>query len=262
MISRLKADDQIVKIAFETLSEGDQEVVSDWTLRECDRIWRLGTARIGPRESREGAKAKELAKALDGAYVRTVFSIDQTSSAEQSKSGPTLGLFGPWGSKLKEIVLPLPSPLSAEVTRDAKLVVMGRLNFRYAACPFCGGTGLAKCPNCSHGLVYHTERKSVALPGGQRIVQNVQVSTACRQCNGSGRFGKCQQHELQAWEPFGKQKLPQGSYFTFTDSNGARRVCVVLDEPRSQICASGNVTTLRRAEGKIDIQSTPAEKRP
>ena len=139
---------------------------------------------------------------------------------------------------------------------------MGRLNVKYAVCPLCAGTGLAKCPRCSHGLIYHTERKSVVLPGNQHIVQDVKVSERCWQCNGTGRFGKCRQHELQAWEPFGKQKLPQGSFFTFTDSDGARRVCVALDEPRFQIRNSGNVITVRRAEGKIDVQSTPAAKSP
>jgi hypothetical protein len=82
------------------------------------------------------------------------------------------------------------------------------------------------------------------------------------QCKGTGRFGKCQQHELQAWEPFGTRKLPQGSFFTFTDSDGARRICIALDEPRFQIYNSGSVITLRRAEGRIDVQTTTAAKSP
>ena len=262
VVLKKKADDQDLTVAFDNLSDGDQEVVSDWTLRQADRIWGLGTAKIGPRESREAVRAKELARALDGACLRTVFSIDRTSSTESGKSGAKLELSGSWDSKLKKIVLPLPQAISAQISRDAKLAVMGRLNIKYTACLFCGGTGLAKCPKCSHGLVYHLESKPIVLPNGQRGTQNVRVSETCRQCNGTGRLGKCQHHELQAWEPFGTQKLPQSSFFTFTDSGGARRVCVALDEPRFQIYASGNVITLRRAEGRIDIQTNPAAKDP
>jgi hypothetical protein len=260
VVLKKKADDQIVTVAFDNLCDGDQVVVSDWTLRESDRIWDLETAKIGPRDSREAVKAKELAKALDGACVRTVFSIDQTASTEQGKSGAKLKLSGSWGSKLSEIVLPLPQAVSAQIARDAKLVVMGRLNIKYAACPLCGGTGLAKCPNCSHGVVYHTESKPIVFPNGQRIMENVQVAAKCPKCGGTGHFGQCEQHKLQAWEPFGTRKLPQGSFFTFTDSNGARRVCFALDEPRFQILSAGSVITLRRAEGKIDIQTAPAKK--
>ncbi len=262
MVVLKKADGEIVKIAFDSLSDGDQEVVSDWTLRESDRIWGLETSRIGPRDSRESVKAKELAKALDGACVRAVFSLDRASAAEQGKGGAKLELSGFWRSKLSQIVLPVPQSLSEQIPQNAKLVVMGHLNFKYVACPFCGGTGLAKCPRCSHGLVYHTEHKTVVLPSGQRLTQDVQVSTRCMQCNGTGRFGKCERHQLQAWEPFAMQKLPQGSFFTFTDSDGARRVCAALEEPRFQIYASGNVTTFRRAEGRVDVQSAPAEKVP
>jgi len=255
-----KTDGQIVKIAFDNLSDGDQEVVSDWTLRESDRIWELGPAKTGPRESRESVEAKELAKALDGASVRTVFSIDRASSTEQGKSGVKLHLTGCWDSKLKEIVLPLPQGLMAQISRDAKLIVEGRLNVKYAACPLCGGTGLLKCPNCSHGFRYHTENKPIVFPNGNRIVQSVQVSEKCRLCGGTGRHGECRQHDLQAWEPFGTRKLPQGSFFTFTSSKGARRVCVALDEPCIQICTAESVITLRRADGKIDIQTKPAKK--
>ena len=52
-------------------------------------------------------------------------------------------------------------------------------------------------------------------------MQNVQVAQKCPQCNGTGRFGKCEHIGLQPWEPFGKQKLPQGSFFTYTESDGA-----------------------------------------
>ena len=262
VVLKKKADDQIVKIAFDSLSDGDQEVVSDWTLGQTDRIWNLGTAKIGPRESREAVRAREMAKALDGTYVRAVFFIDRTSSTEQETGGAKLELSGPWRSKLKEIVLPLPQAISAQISREAKLVVMGRLNIKYWACSFCGGTGLAKCPKCSHGLIYHWESKSVILINGQRGMQSVKVSQTCPQCKGTGRIGKCQHHELQTWEPFGTQKPPHGSFFTYTETEGARRVCVALDEPRYQIYASGNVITLRRAAGKIEIQTTAAAKNP
>ena len=259
VVLRKKADDQIVTIAFDNLSDGDQAVASDWTLRQSDRIWDLPIARIGAHDSREAVKARELAKAINGAGVRTTFTIEQTSLAEKGK-GAKLRLGGSWDTKLKEIVLPLPEEVSAQISRGASLVVLGKLNINFAACPLCGGSGLAKCPNCSRGLVYHTESKPIIFPSGQRIMDSVRVASKCPRCNGTGHLGECNQHKLQAWEPFGTRKLPQGSFFTLTDSKGARRVCFALDEPRFQILCSGNVITIRRAEGKIDIQTTPAEK--
>jgi len=203
-----------------------------------------------------------LARILDGAAVRAVFSVQETSAADQGKSGAKLHLSGAWDSKLKEIILPLPLEISANIPRNSTLVVEGRLSIKYAACPLCGGTGKAKCPNCLHGLVYHTENKPIVFPNGQRINQSVQVGTPCPQCKGTGRFGDCHQHNLPVWEPFGTRKLPQGSFFTLTDSNGARRVCFALDEPCIEIFTAASAITLRRTAGKIDIQTRPAKTSP
>ena len=50
VVLKKKASDQVVKIAFDDLSDGDQETVSDWTLRQTDRI--------GSLEPQKSARAK------------------------------------------------------------------------------------------------------------------------------------------------------------------------------------------------------------
>ena len=243
VVLKKKADGELAKVAFDDLGSHDQEIVSDWTMRESDRIWERGAEKIGPREYREAVRCREMTRELEGACVRAVFFIDQVSSTEEGK-GAKLNLSGQWGFKLKEIVLPLPQEFSARISGVSRLVVLGKLRVKYTVCPACGGTGQAKCTKCNHGLVLQKDGKLAKCP----------------QCKGTGLFGECQQHKLQAWEPFGTRKLPQGSFFTFTATKGARRVCFALDEPRFQILSKGSVITLGRVEGKIDIQTAPAEK--
>ena len=56
VVLKKKADEQIVKIAFDNLSDGDQEVVSDWNSAKSDRIWGLR------RPASAGARAASLPK--------------------------------------------------------------------------------------------------------------------------------------------------------------------------------------------------------
>ena len=235
VVLKKKADDQIVKIDFDNLSDGDQEAVSDWTLRELDRIWKLGTARIGPRDSRENVKSKELARGLEGAWIRTAFAIDGRCERSREKAARSWHFPVPGVPGSKKSSCPFPSRLR-KISADARLIVIGRLNIKYAACPFCGGTGLAKRPSGAWiGLSY--ERKPIVFPNGQRgAMQNVQVLVKMSAVQRNRPFRQVPAPRAAGLGTVYSGKVAPRQFFHLHRLGRTRRVCVLLDEPRFQIC--------------------------
>jgi hypothetical protein len=130
------------------------------------------------------------------------------------------------------------------------MVVDGKLSYKFDVCPSCEGSGLTKCPHCTHGRISHLESKSTKLVNNT-IVQKVRVYKTCPFCHGSGRLGKCNHVYPGDWEPFGRHKLPDGAYYHLTASNGARRVYVLLNDVRLRIYVGTRVLTMHRKSGKL-----------
>ena len=84
VVLKKKADDQIAKIAFDNLSDGDQEVVSDWTLGQSDRIWNFGTAKIGPRKAARPCEPGKWPKhSMERASARCYLSIGRRPQSKE-----------------------------------------------------------------------------------------------------------------------------------------------------------------------------------
>ncbi len=261
VVLQTPGDNKIDKISYERLSDGDQKEVSDWEFAQISRIWSRGIAASGRRSgslNEEQSKAIELGKAFDGAFIRLEFRVAGVSSSDRVKTGLRLGLSGERGAA-KAIVLPLSNDNLLQLPSQSRLAVEGRMIFKYAFCTTCGGTGKPKCPNCIKGSISYMTVKPVVFPNGDKINQTVKAWKACPMCQGTGHSidenARCNAHERKDCELFGTRKLPFGAFFALTKSDGARYVCMSLDDPRIKIYSDKDVITIRRLEGKIDAQT-------
>ena len=245
-----KSDGSSVRISYDQLNESDQDYASNWVVSEALKIWTpegtsLQNSRDGvSAQNFELVRAGRLNKALQGMFVKDTLTVVDVSAVQRVTGNVILTVLSAKTGMKRGFVVPMSESVGQQIPLNARLVVDGRLSYKFGVCPACDGTGFLRCTNCSHGRVSHMEPQTVTFPNGDHIVKQVQVFTTCSYCNGTGRLGTCDHVYRGDWEPFGNRKLPDGAYSFLTASNGARRVYVLLNDVRLRIYTPTKVLQL------------------
>jgi len=260
MVVLKKLDGNSVRILYEQLIESDQEDASRWVISEATKIWNpedaaLQTGRGGANaQNYEREKATSLNKALQDAFVKETLTVVDVSVRPRGASSAKLTVQTAGGVK-RNLILPVLESVAMEITVPSRLVVDGRLSYKFGNCPLCDGFGKLKCPHCSRGKVSHLESKTVRFPNGDKVVQQVPVFETCGFCHGTGRLDACKHVYPSDWEPFGSRKLPDGAYSFLTASGGARRVYIMLNDVQLRIYTPTKLLSFRRDKGKLVTES-------
>ncbi|MGO9115105.1 MAG: hypothetical protein ACLP9L_38325 [Thermoguttaceae bacterium] len=253
-----KPDGSFVRVPYDRCVESDQEYASNWVISAAKKIWTPEGSSL--QSSRNGAnsqiferrKADELNKTLKGAFFKDTLTVVDVSARKQGRSGLALKVQSTRNETPRLFILPVPESVGLKIALRSRLIVDGRVSYKFDNCPACGGRGYFKCSHCSHGKVSRMVPRVIPFPNGAKVVQEETVYDTCKFCNGTGRGGTCEHHLLLGdWEPFGSRKLPDGAYSFLTASSGAHLVYVMLDDVRFRIYTPTKLLSFRKKDGKL-----------
>jgi hypothetical protein len=259
----------LVEAHHALLNEQEREWVSSWIIKEECRIWqpvvngtslKLETENAKPQDFELGRTAK-LNAALNGSFIKATFAVDDVTIVAKGKSKGMVRLAmrsqqSDARAMNRAIILPISKAVALKITKGSKVVIDGIVRYQFGKCPSCNGTGLAPCPNCSHGTIGTNTYNTVTMPNGSTVQVPTRVRTTCPVCHGTGRHGECRDNELGNWDPYAK-KVPDKAFYFLSNSKGARRCYLTLDDVVIRIYATGQIIRVENVDGKVTVKSLP-----